>query len=217
MRAGIIVYPGTSGAELVSLVLEKDYGVSTEIIWHEDKITEDFDLLILPGGASFGNYIRPGAIAAHSPISESIIEHAKKGKLIMGITNGFQILTELKLLPGAFLPNKNGKFISKNVQFINVNNATPFTCALNPGEVLTLPIAHHYGEYYLSAEESAALVMNQGVIFNSVETGNIVAVTNKEHNVFGIMAHPDRATDPLLGNVDGRKIFDSILKSRGDK
>jgi phosphoribosylformylglycinamidine synthase len=180
---------------------------------------------MIPGGFSFGDYLRSGAIARFSPIMESVVEHCNRGGYAMGICNGFQILCEAGLLPGALLHNSNQKFVCKNVFIKPATSSTLITCGIDSDKALKIPIAHGEGRYYASADTLRELNENEQVIFRYCDKEghfnkeanpngsleNIAGVTNKGKNVFGMMPHPERAADLLLGNVDGKQIFDSIL------
>ncbi len=225
MNIGIIVFPGSNCdrdcAHVVSGVMEE----SAHFIWHQETSVKGMDAIILPGGFSYGDYLRTGSIARFSPIMETVIEFANLGGLVLGICNGFQILLEAGLLPGAMLRNKDLSFICEEV-YVRVENAdTPFTNQCQPGQVLKLPIAHADGNYYTDPVTLSALQANAQIIFrycdkdgNAVSTANpngsldnIAGIRNSQGNVLGLMPHPERCAEAQLGNQDGCSIFLSML------
>jgi len=222
MRCAVVVFPGSNCERDAFHVLKNVFGLDCHYVFHEDTFPpNEFDLIVLPGGFSFGDYLRAGAIARFSPVMESVREAANRGKFVLGICNGFQILTESKLLPGALLRNKNLKFVCKDVHIKVVNNATPFTCLLERGQVLRMPIAHGEGRYFVSKDE---LKEDQIVFQYCDERGNvtedsnpngsflnIAGMTNERGNVLGLMPHPERCCEEILVNTDGRKIFESLI------
>ena len=225
MNIGIIVFPGSNCdrdcAHVVSGVMEE----SAHFIWHQETSVKGMDAIILPGGFSYGDYLRTGSIARFSPIMETVIEFANRGGLVLGICNGFQILLEAGLLPGAMLRNKDLSFICEEV-YVRVENAdTPFTNQCQPGQVLKLPIAHADGNYYTDPVTLSALQANAQIIFrycdkdgNVLSTANpngsldnIAGIRNSQGNVLGLMPHPERCAEAQLGNQDGCSIFLSML------
>jgi phosphoribosylformylglycinamidine synthase len=198
-------------------------------VWHKESDLDKYDLIILPGGFSYGDYLRCGAISRFSPVMKSVVREAEKGKFVIGICNGFQILTESGLLPGALLKNENRKFVCKDVKLRVENSNTSFTKLCKLRETLTIPIAHGEGNYYCSGETLAELKTNDQIVFRytdnkgnvdkkdnpngSVE--NIAGIINKDGNVLGMMPHPERNADNMIGNADGLKILRSILISLG--
>ncbi len=225
MKFGVVVFPGSNCDEDLIYVLQHMMRQEVVRLWHKDRDLRAVDFVMIPGGFSFGDYLRSGAIARFSPIMESVVAHCNRGGYAMGICNGFQILCEAGLLPGALLHNNNQKFVCKNVFIKPATSSTLVTCGIDSDKALKIPIAHGEGRYYASAETLRELNENEQVVFRycdkdghfnkeanpngSIE--NIAGVTNKAKNVFGMMPHPERAADPLLGNVDGKQIFDSIL------
>jgi phosphoribosylformylglycinamidine synthase I len=195
------------------------------MIWHEDSDLSDVDVVVVPGGFSYGDYLRCGAIAQFSPAMRSAVEHAHQGKLLLGICNGFQVLTELGLLPGALVRNREMRFICDRIPLTVERTDLPWTQQYRPGQVITLPIAHGEGCYYADPETLADLEDNQQVVFRygnpageadeaSNPNGslhNIAGICNREGNVLGMMPHPERAADPLLGGTDGLTLFEGIL------
>lgn len=216
MKFGVLVFPGSNCDRDMQDALEKDLGAPVEMLWHKDSDLSHFnteDCIVLPGGFSYGDYLRCGAIAKFSPMMQSVIEFANKGGKVLGVCNGFQILCESGLLPGALLQNANQQFICKNV-FIK-NDATG---------ALKIPIAHGEGRYFADQKTLDALEANGQVIFtycdengNETEgsnpngaTKNIAGISNAAKNVFGMMPHPERATSTVLGNIDGKKVFELL-------
>tara|TARA_B100000315_G_scaffold253559_1_gene292597 strand:- start:16785 stop:17501 length:717 start_codon:yes stop_codon:yes gene_type:complete len=229
MKFGIIVFPGSNCDHdcyhIIRHVLEQE----VDFLWHKDEIHNNYDCLILPGGFSYGDYLRPGAISRFSPIMDSVIEFAEKGGLLIGICNGFQVLMEAGLLPGAMMRNRRLKFICKNVTVKVENSSTPFTGNLKEGELLTIPIAHADGNYFADQDTLNKLEQNKQIVFKySSPDGevsdddnpngsclNIAGISNEEGNVLGMMPHPERCSESILGNQDGLKIFHSILSANG--
>ena len=216
MKFAIIVFPG-SNCDHDAYYALKNIGFSVSFIWHKDVDLSSFDGILIPGGFSYGDYLRTGAIAKFSPIMKSIIEESKKGKIVIGICNGFQILIESGLLPGALITNQNIKFISKTVS-LNINSYNSiFTKNISRDKNnINMPIAHKQGNYIASKDTLAELEQNDQIIFKYQDNPNgsisdIAGITNKSRNILGMMPHPERASDGLLGSNDGRLIFESIL------
>jgi len=206
-------------------VLETIMGQEVERLWHKDTDLKGCDFIVVPGGFSYGDYLRSGAIARFSPIMNEVINHAAKGGYVLGVCNGFQILCESGLLEGTLLHNTNQKFICKNVYLRTESNASLMTGSLAKGDVLKIPIAHGEGNYFASKEVLEKLNESDQILFRYCEENgevtpgsnpngaaqNIAGICNEKRNVFGMMPHPERAADPALGNEDGRKMFESIL------
>jgi phosphoribosylformylglycinamidine synthase I len=225
MKFGVVIFPGSNCDEDIIYVLEKVMGQQVVRLWHKDRDLQGVDFVVLPGGFSFGDYLRSGAISRFSPIMQEVIQFAAKGGYVMGICNGFQILTEAGLLPGALLHNTNRKFICRNIYLKPQTTQSLLTAQLDPQQALKIPIAHGEGNYFADADVIKALNDNDQVMFRYCdEAGNITAdsnpngsleniagVTNLTRNVFGLMPHPERAADGLLANEDGLAIFESIL------
>lgn len=225
MKFGVITFPGSNCDEDMIYVLETILEQKVERLWHKDHDLKGVDFVVLPGGFSYGDYLRSGAIARFSTIMTEVVKHAEKGGYVMGICNGFQILCEAGLLPGALLHNNHQKFVCKNIYMKPATVDSLVTAELNVNQPLKTPIAHAEGNYYISAEGLAELKTNDQILFHYCnENGeitsesnpngsleNIAGVTNKGRNVFGMMPHPERAADVELGNVDGKALFDSIL------
>ncbi|WP_035050969.1 phosphoribosylformylglycinamidine synthase subunit PurQ [Carnobacterium pleistocenium] len=219
MKFAVIVFPG-SNCDLDMYAAVKDIlGVDAEYVQHYEKSLQGFDAVLLPGGFSYGDYLRTGAIARFSNIMDEVIRFAQEGKPVFGTCNGFQILTEAGLLPGALRRNDSLKFISKQQSLKVENTQTLFTTDYEEGEVLTFPIAHGEGNYYCDKETLQQLKENNQIVFSyagdnpngSVE--NIAGIVNKQGNVLGMMPHPERAVEALLGSDDGLKLFQSMYKN----
>ncbi|CUS77569.1 phosphoribosylformylglycinamidine synthase subunit I [Candidatus Kryptonium thompsonii] len=227
LKFGVVVFPGSNCDYDTYFVLEKIFNQDVKFIWHKDRSVGDVDVVILPGGFSYGDYLRPGAIARFSPIMEDIIRFANRGGKVLGICNGFQVLVEAGLLPGALLRNSSLRFVCKYVYVRVENNDTFFTSLCDEGEVLKLPIAHGDGNYYVDDETLKKLIDNNQIVFrycdrygNVTEESNpngsiynIAGVINEEGNVLGMMPHPERCSEPVLGCTDGAKIFNSLIHS----
>ena len=227
MRFGIIQVPGSNCDQDAYHALANVFGQPTRYIWHKDSTIGAVDCVVVPGGFSYGDYLRTGAIARFSPAMQAVAAHAKAGGLVIGICNGFQILCEAQLLPGALIRNKGLKFICEHV-FVRVETTdSPFTNAGQQGQVLRIPIAHGEGCYFAEPTVIAELEREQRVLVRystqdgKVTTaanpngsiGNIAGICNAGRNVFGLMPHPERASESALGSEDGRVIFESILRS----
>ncbi|NLM26286.1 MAG: phosphoribosylformylglycinamidine synthase subunit PurQ [Firmicutes bacterium] len=220
MKTAIVVFPGTSGEHEVYQVLTQ-YDVQVEIVSDLTTSLDAYDGIIIPGGFAYGDYLRSGAIAKLSPIMTEIKKAAEDGKLVLGIGNGFQILLECNLLPGAMLPNADLKFKCCNVPVIVENNQTAFTCDYQEKAQLDLPIAHWAGNYYCDPVTLEQLEQQGQIVFRyhnnpNGSLNNIAGIINRKGNVLGIMARPERACDQLLGSVDGSKLFSSMIRSWRD-
>lgn len=225
MKFGVVIFPGSNCDHDTLYVLEQIMEQEVIPLWHKDHDLQAVDAVILPGGFSYGDYLRSGAIARYSPIMNEISRFAKKGGFVFGICNGFQILCEAGLLPGALLHNINQRFICKNVHIKPDNDCTALTRLLNKDMAYKIPVAHGEGRYYCDPEQLKEMRQNcqilfrycdeQGAISEEVNPNgsmeNIAGVCNDNHNVYGMMPHPERASDDELGNTDGRYIFESIL------
>ncbi len=225
MKFGVVVFPGSNCDQDMVYVLESILDQKVVKLWHKDTDLQGVDGIVLPGGFSYGDYLRSGAIARYSPIMEEVIKFANSGGFVFGVCNGFQVLTETHLLPGALLHNDNQKFICKNIHLMPDNNQTAPTLLLNTSKALKIPIAHGEGRYFANDETLAEMRQNDQILFRYCDehgkiteasnpngsVDNIAAVCNKNKNVFGMMPHPERAADSELGNTDGRLIFESIL------
>jgi phosphoribosylformylglycinamidine synthase subunit PurQ / glutaminase len=218
VKFAVIVFPGSNCDVDMYHAIKDELGEEVEYVWHDaDNLTE-FDGILLPGGFSYGDYLRSGAIARFSNVMKAIIQAAEEGKPILGVCNGFQILLEAGLLPGAMRRNNSLKFICRPVKLRVENNETMFTSAYEKGEIITIPIAHGEGNYYCDEETLKKLIENRQIVFryyNENPNGSlhdIAGIVNEKGNVLGMMPHPERAVDALLGSADGLKLFQSIVK-----
>jgi len=226
MKFGVVTFPGSNCNFDTFHVLKEVMGFETVQLWHKDHYLQGVDFVFLPGGFSYGDYLRSGAIARFSPIMEQVAEHAKKGGYVMGICNGFQVLCEAGLLPGALMRNEKQKFICKNVFLRTETENTLITSALSKNDVLKIPIAHAEGNYFAHADALKAIEDNDQVLFRycneegetdilsnpNGSINNIAGICNEGRNVFGMMPHPERAAESVLHNKDGRKLFEGILQ-----
>jgi phosphoribosylformylglycinamidine synthase I len=227
MKSAIIVFPGSNREGDAWQALTEVTGSPPIMVWHRDSELPKVDLVVVPGGFSYGDYLRPGAIAAHSPIMREVKARAEKGVAVLGICNGFQILTEAGLLPGVLLRNASLKFVCRNVNLRVENNQTLFTGAYEQGQVLSIPVAHHDGNYYADEATLDRLEAGGRVAFRYCEPDgaptaagnpngsarNIAGVFNESKTVLGLMPHPENAVDMLLGSVDGRGLFRGIAEA----
>ena len=227
MKFGVVTFPGSNCDQDMIYVLRSMLGQEVVHLWHKDHDLQGVDFVVLPGGFSYGDYLRSGAIARFSPIMDEVFAHAKRGGYVMGICNGFQVLTEARLLPGALLHNSTRKFICKNVYLKPQSSRALLTATLDREQPLQVPIAHGEGNYYASADVIKALNDNDQVLFRYCNADgevteeanpngsleNIAGVMSAEGNVFGMMPHPERAADSALSNIDGREIFEAILQT----
>ena len=216
MKFGVVSFPGSNCDYDCYYVLKKVLGQEAEFVWHKDSELSKFDCIVLPGGFSYGDYLRTGAIARFSPVMEAVQKHVEKGKLVIGICNGFQILTESGLLPGVLMRNQSLKFICKFTDLRVESTHGSFSRKAKKGEVLRMPIAHGEGNYFAEALVLEELKKNDQIILKYVTNPNgslenIAGICNKNRNVFGLMPHPERASELELGSTDGLKIFKSIL------
>jgi phosphoribosylformylglycinamidine synthase I len=227
LRASVIVFPGSNCDRDVKTALEAITGFPVRMVWHGDASVPASDLIVLPGGFSYGDYLRCGAMAAHSPIMRDVIAKAKAGTPVLGICNGFQILCESGLLPGVLMRNASLRFICRDVHLKVENDATFFTKCYRKGEVIRVPIAHAEGNYFADAETLDRLEGEGQVVFRysdaeghvSPETGpngaqrNIAGITDATGRILGMMPHPERMYEKMLGGTDGRRVFESALLS----
>jgi phosphoribosylformylglycinamidine synthase I len=225
MKFGVVVFPGSNCDEDLVYTLKDILHQDVVKLWHKDTDLQGADFVLLPGGFSYGDYLRSGAIARFSPIMQEVVAHANKGGFVMGICNGFQILCEAKLLPGALLHNTSRKFICKNTFIKPVSKSAMLTKGLDFEKTYKIPIAHGEGNYFAQEDERKEILQNDQILFrycnelgettdDSNPNGsmlNIAGVTNRAKNVFGMMPHPERAADFELENTDGREIFEGIL------
>ena len=225
MRAAVIIFPGSNRERDLCMALTLVSGREPLRVWHRDTALPQCDLIVLPGGFAYGDYLRCGAMAAHSPIMCDVRERAGRGTPVLGICNGFQVLTEAGMLPGALLPNRSLQFMCRDVYLKVENNQTIFTCGYEPGQTIRVPIAHHDGNYTADPEtldrlEYRGLVAfrycaGDGGLSDAANVNGsahaIAGIFNDTRTVLGLMPHPENATDPLLGSTDGRAFFDGLL------
>jgi phosphoribosylformylglycinamidine synthase I len=218
VKFAVIVFPGSNCDVDMYHAIKDELGEEVEYVWHDADNLDEFDGILLPGGFSYGDYLRSGAIARFSNVMKAIQKAAEEGKPILGVCNGFQILLEAGLLPGAMRRNHGLKFICRPVALRVENNETMFTSLYEQGEVITIPIAHGEGNYYCDEETLKRLIDNRQIVFRyhgenpngSLE--DIAGIMNEKGNVLGMMPHPERAVDALLGGADGLKLFQSIVR-----
>jgi len=227
MKFGIVVLPGSNCDHDTLHVTHDLLGAEVEVLWHKDTDLKGVDCVIVPGGFAYGDYLRAGALAKFAPIMEPIRRHAAAGGMVFGICNGFQVLTEAGLLPGALMRNANLRFAGKDIHVRTEETDTPITCELQKGQVLRMPIAHGEGNFYADDATLDDLERNRQVIFRYCDSEgrviseanpngsarNIAGICNRARNVFGMMPHPERCAESLLGNADGLGVFKSIAAS----
>jgi phosphoribosylformylglycinamidine synthase subunit PurQ / glutaminase len=219
MKSAVIVFPGSNCDRDAARALHRITGQPAAMVWHKDTaLPEATDLVVLPGGFSYGDYLRSGAMAAKSPIVRDVIAHAQRGGLVLGICNGFQVLTETRLLPGALLRNAGLKFSCKEVPLAVVNANTPFTRAYREERETNIPIAHGDGRYYADDDTLDSLEGEGQIVFRYLANPNgserdIAGIINQRGNVMGMMPHPERASDPQLGRTGGAAVFQSLLEA----
>ncbi len=226
MKSCVIVFPGSNCDRDVAVALEK-FQIKNQMVWHAESDLPKSDLVVLPGGFSYGDYLRTGCIASKSKIINDVIRHARSGRLVLGICNGFQILIEAGLLPGVLLRNKKLRFISKNVFLKVVNTNSKFSSNYNKKSIIKLPIAHNEGNYFANNKIIEKLESENLIAFKYCDkkgevneadnpngsSNNIAGIFNKEKNILGMMPHPERLVDPLLSGMDGSLMFESLAKS----
>jgi phosphoribosylformylglycinamidine synthase len=225
MKSAVIVFPGSNCDRDMAVALGQAAGRPAEMVWHKDSaLPEGLDLVTLPGGFSFGDYLRCGAIAARSPIMRAVVDFARRGGMVLGVCNGFQILIEAGLLPGALMRNKTLKFVCRDVHLAVETTDSPFTSAYGNRRVITVPVAHHDGDYFADAELLARLRAEDRIAFRYVNAegeptpqanpngsaDNIAGVLSENRRVLGMMPHPERLADPELGGMDGAPLFASL-------
>ena len=223
MKVGVVVFPGSNCDRDMYHVLSDVFKIDTQFFWHEKKLPKNLDAIILPGGFSYGDRLRAGAIAAHSPVISDVKKFASHGIPILGVCNGFQILVEAELLPGALLKNNSLNFMCKWTNLIVENNSTPFTNKLKMDQKIPIPIANGEGRYYADGKTINLLKKNHQIVFRYADVVNgstlrIAGICNKEGNVVGMMPHPERATEPEINPIDSKPaslIFESLLNTIG--
>ena len=227
MRAVVVIFPGSNRERDVCAALARATGYEPLRVWHRDGALPPSDLIVLPGGFAYGDYLRCGAIAAHSPIMRDVRDQAAKGTPVLGICNGFQILTEAGLLPGALLPNRSLRFTCRDVHLRVENNQTIFTCGYEAGQAIRVPVAHHDGNYTADPETLDRLEARGLVAFRycgpqgeSIEEANfngsaraIAGIFNETRTILGLMPHPENVSDPQLGGTDGQAFFDGLASA----
>jgi phosphoribosylformylglycinamidine synthase len=227
VKAAVIVFPGSNCDRDVKVALEATDGTEVSMVWHRETEMPAVDVIVLPGGFAYGDYLRCGAMAARSPVMAEVAAQAERGVAVVGICNGFQVLTEAGLLPGALLPNAGLKFVCRDVHVSVESSQSLFTNAYETGQVLRLPVAHHDGQYFAEPETLARLSDNGQVAFRYTEgpapgpanpngsAADIAGIFNEAKTVLGLMPHPERAADALHGGADGRGLFRSLLNALG--
>lgn len=217
MNFGVVVFPGSNCDRDIAYITQELLQQPTRMVWHEETELADLDVVIIPGGFSYGDYLRCGALARFSPVMQAVVDHAAAGKKVFGVCNGFQVLTESGLLPGALVRNRDLHFICDRPALKVERTDLAWTQEYQTGEVITLPIAHGEGCYYADAQTLAELETNHQVIFRYHEDNpngslnNIAGICNAQGNVLGMMPHPERAADPVLGLTDGIRLFKGLL------
>ena len=219
IRAAVVTFPGSNCDRDLAVAFEAAFGAPTLRVWHQETELPPLDLIGVPGGFSYGDYLRCGAMAARSPVMREIVRRAEKGVAVLGVCNGFQILAEAGLLPGALVRNAGLGFVCRFVELEPVTRASAFTAAYGPGSI-RLPVAHHDGNYVIDRDELSRLEDGDRIAFRyrdnpNGSTADIAGVLGPGRNVLGLMPHPERAIDPLLGGTDGRPLFRSLLESLG--
>jgi phosphoribosylformylglycinamidine synthase subunit PurQ / glutaminase len=231
MRWGVIIFPGSCDDQDVFDSLKIDLGQKVKFLWHKDELAGNYDCIVLPGGFSYGDYLRCGAMARFSPIMQGVVKFAHSGGLVLGICNGFQILCESGLLPGALVRNAGLQFVCQQVHLRVEETDTPFTGAAKKGQLLKMPVKHGEGCYYADPQTLERLYRNRQILLRYVDVKgkattaanpngsleNIAGICNEKRNVFGLMPHPEVACSRLLGSEDGAKIFQSISAARTDR
>ncbi|KAF0223300.1 MAG: phosphoribosylformylglycinamidine [Rhodospirillaceae bacterium] len=227
MKAAVIVFPGSNCDRDVAVALQASMGAKPDMVWHRDTHLPDVDLIVVPGGFSYGDYLRCGAMAAHSPIMREVKARADQGARVLGICNGFQIITEAGLLPGVLMRNSGLKFICRDVHLRVENDRTDFCRYYRSGDVVRFPIAHAEGNYFVDAKTYREMEDNGQVAFRycgadgnvapefnpNGSLGNVAGVYNAKKNVLGLMPHPERLAEDLLGGSDGKLMFDSLVEA----
>ncbi len=216
MKAAVIVFPGSNCDRDMAVAL-RHAGADVSMVWHKDaSLPTGVDLVAIPGGFSFGDYLRCGAIAAQSPVCQAVVAHADRGGYVLGVCNGFQVLTETRLLPGALMRNAGLKFVCKTVGLKVTTSASAFTQGYNAGDTITMPIAHHDGNYFVDSTTLAALQSEDRIAFRYVQNPNgaaddIAGVLSANRRVLGMMPHPERAVDIGHGGIDGQALFRGLI------
>jgi phosphoribosylformylglycinamidine synthase subunit PurQ / glutaminase len=220
MKSAVIVFPASNCDRDAAVALEQITGKKPQMVWHHEAELPDVDLIVLPGGFAYGDYLRCGAMAAHSRIMRDVKTKAEQGISVLGICNGFQVLTEAGLLPGVLMRNASLKFACRPVELVVEESQSGFTRKFEKGEIVHFPVAHGDGNYFADEETLDRLEGDNRVVFRYAEgdnpngsARNIAGILNEKRNVMGLMPHPERACDPLLGSTDGQKLFKSLLEA----
>ena len=220
MKTAVIVFPGSNCDRDAAVALEAALGTRPAMVWHRDSALPDPDLILLPGGFSYGDYLRSGAMAAQSPVLRAVKEQADRGALILGICNGFQVLTECGLLPGVLMRNANLKFVCRDVDIVVESTTSPFMRGYSTGQRITIPVAHHDGNYFADDAVLDRLEGDGRIAFRYAphdnpngSTRNIAGILNQRGNVLGMMPHPERAADTKHGGIDGRAMFEGLVEA----
>lgn len=225
MKAAVIVFPGSNCDRDVAVALERVTGVPAKMVWHAETDLAGFDLIVVPGGFAYGDYLRCGAMAAHSPVMREVVSRARAGAMVLGICNGFQVLTEAGLLPGALMRNAELRFVCRDVTLRVETSDSPFTRRYGQGEVIRIPIAHNEGNYFADEDTLERLFAEDRVAFRYCSPSgeadgaanpngsqrNIAGILNERRNVLGLMPHPERMAEAALGGTDGRGLFESLV------
>jgi phosphoribosylformylglycinamidine synthase len=219
MKSAIVVFPGSNREQDARAALRQATGRDPALVWHRDTELPEVDLIVIPGGFSYGDYLRCGAMAAHSPIMREVAARARRGVAVLGVCNGFQILTEAGLLPGVLLRNASLKFACRNVTLRVENSQTPFTSGYAAGQMLSVPVAHGNGNYLAEPATLDRLEERGQIAFRYVDSNpngsarDIAGIFNETKNVLGMMPHPENAIDPLQGSTDGRPLFEGLVRA----
>jgi phosphoribosylformylglycinamidine synthase I len=226
MKAAVIVFPGSNCDRDLSVALERSMGAKPHMVWHRDTELPDVDLIAVPGGFSYGDYLRSGAMAAQSPVMREVVDRAKRGVRVLGVCNGFQVLTEAHLLPGALMRNAGLKFVCRTVGLKVERTDSAFTAGYRPGQVIQVPVAHHDGNFFADDDTLARIEGEGQVAFRYADEDgnpvpeanpngsarNIAGIFNESRTVLGLMPHPERAAEPSHGNTDGKAFFDGLVE-----
>jgi phosphoribosylformylglycinamidine synthase len=221
VKAAVVVFPGSNCDRDLAVAIETITGTAPLMVWHRDATLPDgLDLIALPGGFSYGDYLRSGAMSARSPVMQAVIAAAGQGRAVLGVCNGFQVLTEAGLLPGALMRNAGLDFVCRDVQLTVANSQTMFTSRYDAGETVTIPVAHHDGNYVADADTLDRLEGEGRVVFRYAEAVNgsardIAGIVNEAGNVLGLMPHPERLIEAELGGTDGRRMFEALHAALG--
>ncbi|GGE01744.1 phosphoribosylformylglycinamidine synthase subunit PurQ [Polymorphobacter glacialis] len=221
MKAAVVVFPGSNCDRDLAVALEQITGTAPVMVWHrETELPEGLDLIALPGGFSYGDYLRSGAMSARSPVMAAVVAAAGEGRAVLGVCNGFQVLTEAGLLPGALMRNAGLNFVCRDVALTVENSQTMFTARYDAGETIRVPVAHHDGNYFADAETLDRLEGEGRVVFRYAEDVNgsargIAGIVNAQGNVLGLMPHPERLIEAEQGGTDGRRVFEALAAALG--